>query len=154
MENYLKSTEDVLSEVKSRRDGLTEEETDTRLNENGKNKLAEGKKESLFVRFVKQLLDPMAIILLVAAGVSGIIAIYQNESPADVFIILIVVLINAVLGVYQENKAEKAIEALNEMAAATSKVIRSGNQITIKSEDVVIGDISIFEHEITTWFYF
>ena len=145
MENYLKSTEDVLSEVKSRRDGLTEEETDTRLNENGKNKLAEGKKESLFVRFVKQLLDPMVIILLVAAGVSGITAIYQNESPADVFIILIVVLINAVLGVYQENKAEKAIEALNEMAAATSKVIRSGNQITIKSEDVVIGDILVLE---------
>lgn len=145
MQNYLKSTEDILSEIKSSRTGLTEEEAGVRLNENGKNKLAEGKKISLLERFVKQLIDPMIIILLIAAAVSGITAAYQNESIADVFIILIVVLINAVLGVYQENKAEKAIEALNEMAAATSKVIRNGSQMTIRSEDVVIGDILVLE---------
>ncbi|ROR22102.1 Ca2+-transporting ATPase [Mobilisporobacter senegalensis] len=145
MQHYLKGTEDVLAEVKSSRAGLTEQEAETRLNENGKNKLAESKKISLAERFVKQLMDPMIIILLAAAAVSGITAAYENESLADVFIILIVVLINAFLGVYQESKAEKAIEALNEMAAATSKVIRNGSQITIKSEDIVVGDIVILE---------
>lgn len=145
MQHYLKSTEDVLAEVKSKKAGLTEQEAEVRLNENGKNKLAESKKVSLVERFVKQLMDPMIIILLAAAGVSAITAAYENESLADVFIILIVVLINAFLGVYQESKAEKAIEALNEMAAATSKVIRNGSQIAIKSEDVVVGDIIVLE---------
>ena len=87
----------------------------------------------------------MIIILLVAALVSGITAAYSGESFADVFIILIVVVINAVLGVYQESKAEKAIEALQEMTAATSKVLRDGKMVLLKSEELVPGDVVILE---------
>ena len=115
------------------------------LLKNGKNKLNEAKKTPLLVRFLKQMADPMIIILLVAALVSGITAAYSGESFADVIIILIVVLINAVLGVYQESKAEKAIEALQEMAAATSRALRDGNVVSIKSEDLVVGDIILLE---------
>ena len=87
----------------------------------------------------------MIIILIVAAIISGITSFYAKESFADVIIILAVVIINAVLGVYQESKAEKAIEALQEMAAATSKVYRDGKLITIKSEELVPGDIVVLE---------
>lgn len=145
MQYYFKSKEDVILEFQSGTAGLTEQEAGKRLGENGKNKLAEGKKISLLERFIKQLIDPMILILIAAAAISGVTAAYAKESFADVFIILFVVIINAVLGVYQENKAEKAIEALNEMAAATSKVIRDGQQHTIRSEDIVIGDVIVLE---------
>ena len=116
-----------------------------RLGRDGKNKLAEGKKISLMRRFLGQLADPMLIILMIAAVISGITSAYSGEGFADVIIIGVVVLINAVLGVYQESKAEQAIAALAEMAAATSKVLRDGQMITIKSEDLVAGDVVILE---------
>ena len=87
----------------------------------------------------------MLIILLVAAAVSGVTSLMQNEGMADVIIILVVVLLNAVLGVYQENKAEAAIEALQTMTAATSKVLRDGKQQLIPSSQLVPGDIVILE---------
>lgn len=87
----------------------------------------------------------MIIILLAAAAISGVLAIMQGESFADVIIILFVVIVNAVLGVYQENKAEKAIEALQEMSAATSKVLRGGRIVTVHSEDLVVGDVVLLE---------
>ena len=92
----------------------------------------------------------MTIILLVAAAISAGVEIYNGlshhfEFPTDVVIILAVVLINAILGVFQESKAEKAIEALQEMSKAQSKVIRDGKQISIPSEDLVVGDIIILE---------
>src|SRR5699024_3604113 len=102
---------------------------------------AAAKGKSLFRRFLEQLADPMIIILLVAAAVSGILAVVENDSFADVIIILAVVIINAILGVYQESKAEKAIEALQEMSAATSKVLRDGKLQVIHSEDLVVGDV-------------
>ena len=132
-------------------DGLTSEQAAKRLEENGKNKLVEGKKESLIVRFLKQLTEPMTIILIVAAAISGALEIYEGVTnghwafPTDVVIIMAVVLINAILGVFQESKAEKAIEALQEMSAATSKVIRDGKLITIHSEDLVVGDVIVLE---------
>lgn len=89
--------------------------------------------------------DPMIIILLAAAAISGVLAVMQGESFADVIIILAVVVVNAVLGVYQENKAEKAIEALQEMSAATSKVLRDGKLVTIHSEELVPGDVILLE---------
>lgn len=97
------------------------------------------------MKFLKQLADPMILILIAAAVVSGVMAIIENESFADVIIIVFVVLLNAVLGVIQENKAEKAIEALQEMTAATSKVIRNGKKEIIKSKDLVVGDIIVLE---------
>lgn len=145
MKEYLKSVEEILKEQQASEEGLSEAQAGERLLRNGKNKLKEGKSESLLRRFFKQLADPMIIILIAAAAVSGMTAVYAGESFADVIIILAVVLINAVLGVVQESKAEKAIAALQEIAAATSKVIRNGHQQTIKSEDLVTGDIIILE---------
>ena len=145
MRFYCEDTEAVLHDVGSTSDGLTTAEAEKRLAENGKNKLAEGKKDSLVKRFFQQMGDPMIIILLVAAAISGVLAVVQGESFADVIIILAVVIINAVLGVYQESKAEKAIEALQQMSAATSKVLRDGKLVTVHSEDLVVGDVIVLE---------
>lgn len=145
MKSYLMSIEDVLKQQNTTLSGLDSKEAENRLKENGKNKLAEGKKETLIMRFLKQLMEPMTIILIVAAIVSGILAIVHSEAPTDVIIILAVVIINAVLGVVQESKAEKAIEALQKISASTSKVIRDGRQILVKSEDLVVGDIIVLE---------
>lgn len=145
MKFYCEETSAVLQELDSTAEGLSSQEAAHRAGQYGPNKLKEGKKITLFQRFVQQLCDPMIIILLVAAAISGITAAYEGESFADVFIILIVVLINAVLGVYQESKAEKAIEALQEMTAATSKVLRDGKMLVLKSEELVPGDVVILE---------
>jgi len=142
---YCEEIEKVLSETKSSKEGLTSAEAEKRLAENGKNKLAEAKKDSLLKRFFNQMTDPMIIILLVAAAISGVLAVAEGESFADVIIILAVVIINAVLGVYQESKAEKAIEALQEMSAATSKVLRDGKITSVRSEDLVVGDVVLLE---------
>ncbi|MBQ8387958.1 MAG: cation-translocating P-type ATPase [Clostridia bacterium] len=151
MKFYLEKTDDVMNEVGSGENGLSSQEASERLEKNGKNKLVESKKESLLVRFLKQLAEPMTIILIVAAAISAGLEIYEGLAhnewafPADVVIILAVVLINAILGVFQESKAEKALEALQEMSKAQSKVIRNGKQITIASEDLVVGDIIVLE---------
>ncbi len=145
MKFYCENAETVISELSSDANGLTEKEAERRLAEHGKNKLAEGKKDSIIKQLLKQLADPMIIILLVAAAISGVLAITQDESFADVIIILAVVVVNAVLGVYQENKAEKAIEALQEMSAATSKVLRNGKIISVRSEDLTVGDVVLLE---------
>lgn len=142
---YCKEYEKVLEETGSTRDGLSTSEAESRLLQNGRNKLAQVKKDSVIVRFLKQLADPMIIILIVAAAISGVLAVIENESFTDVIIILAVVIFNAILGVYQESKAEKAIEALQQMAAATSKVMRDGKIIMVKSEELVVGDIVLLE---------
>ena len=145
MKEYLTGTEEVLRQQNSQSSGLSSAEASRRLEQCGKNKLKEGKKESLIHKFFMELKDPMIIILIVAAVISGITAVYSGESFADVIIIMIVVIINAVLGVVQESKAEKAIAALQEIAAATSKVLRDGKQITVRSEELVPGDVVILE---------
>lgn len=145
MKEYQKDVPSVLSELSSGCDGLSSEEAARRLEQYGRNKLREGKKESLLHRLAMQFTDPMTIILIVAAVVSGITSAYQKEFPADVLIILFVVIVNAVLGVFQETKAEKAIEALRQMSAAKSKVIRGGKLQTVESEELVPGDIVVLE---------
>jgi len=145
MRYYLEDGKAALEGLGSSESGLSEAEAQKRLAENGRNKLTEAKGKSIFVRFLEQLADPMIIILLVAALVSGVLAIIEDESFADVIIILAVVLINAVLGVYQESKAEKAIEALQKMSAATSKVMRGGVLKSVPSEELVVGDIIVLE---------
>ena len=145
MKFYSMETTDVLSKLNSVKEGLSSSEAEKRLNEHGKNKLAEGKKESLIVKFFKQMADPMIIVLLVAAALSGVTAVYEGESFADVFIILFVVILNSVLGVIQESKAEEAIEALKTMTAANSKVLRDGKLVVIHSEDLVPGDVVLLE---------
>lgn len=145
MKEYLSSLEEVLKEQNSSQEGLTTGEAQERLSKYGKNELDKGKKTSLIQRFLKELADPMIIILIVAAIISGITAFYEGESFADVIIILSVVVINAVLGVVQESKAEAAIEALQEIAAATSKVLRDGKVTVLKSDELVPGDVVLLE---------
>ena len=145
MKYYNEEYSKVLTSLGTTEEGLSNEEASARLEKNGKNKLAEGKKVSIIRRFFAQLCDPMIIVLLAAAALSLITAIFEDESLADVFIILFVVILNAVLGVLQESKAEKAIEALKEMTAAKSKVIRGGVMMSIASEDIVVGDIIVLE---------
>lgn len=151
MNFYNNSKEEVFSSLSASAHGLDSNEASARLEKYGKNKLVAAKGDSIVKKFLKQLAEPMTIILIVAAMISAGMEIYEGVAsghfgfPSDVVIILAVVIINAVLGVLQESKAEKAIEALQEIASATSKVIRDGKQITLKSEDLVIGDIVVLE---------
>ncbi len=151
MKHYCENQDAVLKAFgSSQNDGLTSAEASKRLEENGKNKLAAAKKKSLVRRFLEQLSDPMIIILIVAAAISGALSVYhltrgEEGEFVDVIIIIAVVLINAILGVFQESKAEKAIEALQEMSAATSKVLRDGKVVHVPSEELVVGDIVLLE---------
>ena len=146
MKHYLSKAEEVLQTLNAGADGLTSGEALKRQEECGKNKLEEAKKTSIIKRFLLQLADPMILILIAAAVISAVTAtIDGGEGYADVIIILVVVLINAILGVVQESKAEAAIEALQKMSAATSKVLRDGRITVVKSEDLVPGDVVILE---------
>ena len=142
---YLESAEDVLSKADSSEKGLHAAEASARLTKYGPNKLIEAKKRSSIARFFDQMKDPMILILLAAAALSLITSLYQHENPSDVFIILFVVVLNSVLGVIQENKAEEAIAALKEMTAAKSKVLRDGQIVTIESAGLVPGDVVVLE---------
>ena len=142
---YLETAEAVLSRIGSTENGLSSAEAARRLEANGPNKLVEAKKRSNILRFFDQMKDPMIIILLVAAALSLITSLYEHENPADVFIILFVVVLNSVLGVVQESKAEEAIEALKKMTAAKSKVLRDGQIMTVQSDELVTGDVIILE---------
>lgn len=148
---YLENAKEVLSQTQSSEKGLSSAEAAKRLEKNGKNKLKEAEKESLFRKFVNSLADPMIIMLLVAAAIQGVVAVIEAGGKptvrefADVFVILVVVIINTIMGLVQESKAEAAMDALMQMTAATSKVLRDGEVVVLKSEDVVIGDIVLFE---------
>lgn len=140
------TSDEVLRAMNSSAEGLTYSEVKQRLDKYGSNKLKETEKQSLFQRFLEQLKDPMLIILLIAAGVSALTGMLAGEGEwAEVIIILAVVLLNAVLGVFQESKAEAAIEALQTMTAATCKVLRDGKMTIIHSDEVVPGDMIILE---------
>lgn len=145
MDYHLKSCDETFQSLQSSKDGLSSSEAAKRLEQYGPNKLNEAKKKSLVKRFFEQLADPMIIILLAAALISAITSVYNHEFPSDVIIILSVVIINAVLGVFQESKAEKAIEALQKMSAQHAKVIRDGKVVNIKSEELVIGDVVLLD---------
>ena len=145
MKPYLADRDAVLADTGSSMEGLTDAEAAARLAKDGPNRLQEGKKDSLLKKFLGELRDPMTIVLIIAAAVSAITAVYAGESLTDSIIILAVVLINACLGVYQESKAEAAIEALQQVAAATAKVIRDGHQKTVRADEVVRGDLLVLE---------
>jgi Ca2+-transporting ATPase len=145
MQHYLHTPEETLSAVAGSPEGLSPAEAEKRLLDGGPNKLIEAKKTPMLLRFFQQMKDPMILILLAAALVSGVTAAIEGESFADVIIILTVVLINALLGVIQESKAEKAIEALQQMSAATSRVLRGGRIERIPTERLVPGDVVLLE---------
>ena len=144
-ELYQRTQDDILTELESSASGLSEEQAEERLERYGENKLAEEKKTTVLQRFFQQLKDPMLLILLAAAAVSAVTNALSGESFTEVFIILVVVLLNAILGVIQESKAEAAIEALQSMTAAKCKVLRGGELKVIESSRLVPGDVVVLE---------
>ena len=142
---YTQSAETLLRQLHTDENGLSTGEAQKRMAEHGPNKLKTAEKPSMLSRFFKQLKDPMLIILMAAAVISGVTSALSHEGFADVIIILVVVLLNAVLGVFQESKAEAAIEALQTMTAATCKVLRDGKHTILHSDELVPGDIVLLE---------
>lgn len=142
---YLEDKNEVLEKYESGEKGISSEESAKRMEKYGANKLVEPKKVSKIRRFFQQMKDPMIIVLLCAAALSLVTSIYQNESFADVFIIVFVVVMNSVLGVIQESKAEEAIAALKKMTAARTRVYRDGSIISVESAELVPGDVVILE---------
>ena len=144
---YLASAEEVLEEQASNAEtGLTASVAQQRLSQFGPNKLDEEEKTPLWIRFFQQMADPMVIMLIVAAVISAVTGMIQGESEwADVVIIMAVVIINSALGVIQEAKSEEALEALQEMSAAQSKVIRDGKMTMLHSSELVPGDVVLLE---------
>ncbi|MBO7252681.1 MAG: HAD-IC family P-type ATPase, partial [Oscillospiraceae bacterium] len=143
---YTQSAEEVLRDLGVGAEGLTTAQAQERLAKYGLNKLKEAEKPTLLQRFIQQLKDPMLIILMVAAGVSALTGMLAGENEwAEVIIILAVVLLNAILGVVQESKAEAAIEALQTMTAATCKVLRDGKMVILHSDELVPGDVILLE---------
>ena len=147
MKDYYKlSVDETLNELNAESAGLSSERAAERLAQYGPNKLKEAEKPGFWKRFLTQLKDPMLIILLAAAGVSALTGAIAGESEwAETIIILAVVLLNAVLGVLQESKAEAAIEALQTMTAATCKVLRDGKMAVLHSDELVPGDVVLLE---------
>ncbi len=155
---YTQSAQEVLQELGVTAEGLTTAQAQERLSKYGPNKLKEAEKPTWLQRFLAQLKDPMLIILMIAAAVSAattVIDFLQLPEPRDighlteglveVGIILVVVLLNAILGVIQESKAEAAIEALQTMTAATCKVLRDGKLTVLHSDELVPGDVVVLE---------
>ncbi|NQX43869.1 calcium-translocating P-type ATPase, SERCA-type [Paenibacillus tritici] len=131
---------EVLKQLESREEGLTREQAAQLLERYGKNVLQEAKPQSLLAKFIEQFKNVMIFILLAAAILSGILGEWT-----DTVIILLVVILNAVLGVIQENKAEQALEALKSMSSPQARVRRGGQVTEIKSEELVPGDIVLLE---------
>ena len=143
---YTLSAEEVLSSLQTSAEGLSTAQAKERLEKYGPNKLKEAEKPTLLQRFLTQLKDPMLIILMIAAAVSAVTNLMAGHNEmAEVIIILAVVLLNAVLGVFQESKAEAAIEALQTMTAATCKVLRDGKMAQLHSDQLVPGDVVLLE---------
>lgn len=141
MENFFSlSEEQIMDKLKTSKKGISKEEVEKRLNEYGYNEFKEKKTKSTFQRFIEQFKDFLVIILIIAAVISGALG-----EIADSVIILIVVLLNAFLGVIQENKAEESLKALKKMAAPIANVIRNGVSIEIPARELVPGDIVVLE---------
>ena len=147
MKDYYKSSaEETLRELQTSPTGLTSRQAQARQEKYGINQLKEAEKPGFLKRFFLQLKDPMLLILLAAAAVSALTGMLSGESEwAETIIILVVVLLNALLGVIQEQKAEAAIEALQSMTAATCKVLRDGKPVILPSVDLVPGDVVLLE---------
>ena len=127
------------------KEGLTASQVEEKRKEYGYNELKAKKKKSLFVKFLEQFKDFMIIVLIVAAIVSGIVGYMEGEGITDSIIILIVVIVNAIIGVVQENKAEKSLEALQKLSSHVAKVVRNGKVEVVASRELVPGDIVVLD---------
>ena len=139
--------EEVLRKLNTdEKQGLTEKEVQERQEKYGKNKLQEKKKESFIVKFIKQFNDFMIIILIIASIISAIVSKMQGENDyVDSIIIIGIVVFNALMGVIQEAKAEKSIEALKQMTPQLARTIRNGKTVEVNAEELVKGDIIILD---------
>ena len=143
---FNKTVDEVESTLKTNAEnGLKAEEAKKRQEEYGLNELKAKKKKSLFVKFLEQFKDFMIIILIISAIISGVVGVAQGEGFTDTIIILVVVVVNAIIGVAQENKAEKSLEALQKLSSHVAKVVRDGKLQVIQSKELVPGDIVILE---------
>ena len=148
---YLEKNEEVFKSLNTSENGLSSDEAFKRLEKNGKNKLKEADKETMFQKFLGSISDPMIIMLLAAAALQAVVNALQMKDGfklsefADVIIILVVVIINTIMSLVQETKAEGAMDALMQMTASTSKVLRDGKVSVVKSEDICVGDVIVFE---------
>lgn len=141
MEWYNKGKKEVLNELKTDLSiGLSNKEAAKRLEEYGKNELEEQLKKSFLSKLIAQFTDFLIIILLIAAGISAFVG--EKE---DALVILAIVVINAILGIYQEGKAEKSVEALQKLSAPNAKVVREGNIVTLPAAEIVLGDVVMLE---------
>lgn len=142
---FNKSIEEVKEQLKVGNQGLSDEQVKEKREIYGLNELQAQKKKSLIVKFLEQFKDFMIIILIIAAVISGAVGYYQGEGITDSIIILIVVIVNAIIGVAQESKAEKSLEALQKLSSHVTKVIRNGKVDVIPSKELVPGDIVILD---------
>jgi len=144
---YDKSIEEALKLTASSEKGLTSSEALARLEKNGKNVIQDGKIVPGWLRFLKQLKHTMMIILFIAMGLSIVISIIDTNANKwlDAALIAFIILLNASIGYFQEGKAEKSIEALKKASKPYAKVIRDGETIRVKTEDLVVGDIVLLE---------
>ncbi len=143
---FNKETNEVEKELKTNlQQGLTQDEVEEKRKEFGYNELKAKKKKSLFVKFLEQFKDFMIIVLIIAAIVSGIVGYMEGEGITDSIIILIVVIVNAIIGVVQESKAEKSLEALQKLSSHVAKVVRNGKVEVVASRELVPGDIVVLD---------
>ena len=143
---FNKEVNEVEKELKTNlANGLTPAEVEEKRNEYGFNELKAKKKKSLFVKFLEQFKGFMIIVLIIAAIVSGIVGYMEGEGITDSIIILIVVIVNAIIGVVQESKAEKSLEALQKLSSHVAKVVRNGKVEVVASRDLVPGDIVVLD---------
>lgn len=143
---YNKSVEETQEQLQTNaQTGLTEEQVKQNREKYGTNELKAKKKKSIFIKFLEQFKDFMIIILIIAAIISGVVGVSKGEGITDTIIILIVVVVNAIIGVAQENKAEKSLEALQKLSSHASKVIRNGSLAVIPAKELVPGDVVILE---------
>ena len=143
---FNKKVEEIEKELKTNtKKGLTEEQVEEIRNKKGYNELQAAKKKNVFQRFLDQFKDFSIIVLIIAAIVSGIVGVSEGEGITDTIIIMIVVIVNAIIGVAQESKAEKSLEALQKLSDHASKVIRNGNLQVIPARELVPGDIVVLD---------
>lgn len=146
MESYNQTKKEVLERFNvDPKMGLTSEEVKIRQDQHGHNQLRESKQKTLLMMFFDQFKDFLVIILIVAAAISIVVGILEGEGLIDGIIIIAIVLINAFLGVNQENKANNALAALKKMSSPHAKVIRDGKVLEIGSHELTLGDIVVLE---------
>ena len=143
---FNQTVDETISNLKTDvENGLNTEEVKERQGKYGLNELKAKKKKSIFIKFLEQFKDFMIIVLIISAIISGIVGISNGEGITDTIIIMVVIIVNAIIGVAQENKAEKSLEALQKLSSHVAKVVRNGKLEVVPSKELVPGDIVMLD---------